>query len=51
MADVKHIKVDATPDEIVKAAFDNNPIKENTLRKYVAQTLRLHMGSSKGLKS
>jgi hypothetical protein len=28
MADVKHIKVDATPEEIVKAAFDNNLIKE-----------------------
>ncbi|GAQ93374.1 hypothetical protein KFL_014790010, partial [Klebsormidium nitens] len=42
MASVKHVMVEATPDEIVKAAFDNNHRKENTLRQYVAQTLRLH---------
>jgi hypothetical protein len=42
MAGVKHIKVEATPEEIVKTAFDNNHRKENTLRQYVAQTLRLH---------
>jgi hypothetical protein len=42
MAGVKHIEVEATPEESVKAAFDNNLRKENTLRQYVAQTLRLH---------
>jgi hypothetical protein len=45
---VKHIEVEPTPDEIVKAAFDNNLRKENTLRQYVLQTLRLHTSFFKG---
>jgi hypothetical protein len=48
MASVKHINVEATPEEIVKAAFDNNLRKENTLRQYVSQTLRLHTSFFEG---
>jgi hypothetical protein len=44
----KHIEVEPMPDEIVKAAFDNNLRKENTLRQYVLQTLRLHESSFEG---
>jgi hypothetical protein len=40
--DVKHIEIEPTAEEIVKAAFNNNLRKENTLRQYVSQTLRLH---------
>jgi hypothetical protein len=40
--DVKHIKVEPTPEEIVKAAFSNNLRKESTLNQYVSQILRLH---------
>jgi hypothetical protein len=40
--DVKHIEVEPTPEEIAKAAFNNNLRKESTLNQYVSQILRLH---------
>jgi hypothetical protein len=36
------VKVEPTPEDIVKAAFNNNLRKKSTLNQYVSQILRLH---------